>query len=442
VKVAIQTQPQSTATAGQPFATATQPIVVELVDQNGNVETGDNSTVITALLASGTGPLLGTTTATVVGGVATFTNLYDKTAETITLAFTGGGLTSSASAPIMVSPAGASKLVIQIQPYATVVAGNPLTDPIVVAEEDQYGNIETGDNTTQVTASLASGSGNLIGTTQATMKGGIASFNDLQDNTAGALTLQFTAGNLPSAVSNPSLVTPAPASQLSVKRPPGGVIAGDVFPLQVVALDPYGNVATSYNAPVTVGLASGSGGSLGGTTTVAATDGVANFTDLVATQSGAIALTATSGNLTPGSSGPINVAPPPPTPTIVGELVVTTRAKGKKGKPVITGFMLHYSTPMNAVTAGAPGNYTVAATTIKRVKKKKVTTFVRVPFNASYSAATQSVTLTLVGKKQAFAKGGEITVMYSGVTSAAGVALDASDATFTIQPKAKTVTPG
>ena len=87
----IHTQPSATATAGQPFAT--QPVIYE-EDQYGNLETGDNSTVVTASLASGTGPLQGTTTVTVSGGVATFTNLADNTAETISLNFTSGSLTT------------------------------------------------------------------------------------------------------------------------------------------------------------------------------------------------------------------------------------------------------------------------------------------------------------------------------------------------------------
>ena len=60
-------------------------------DKFGNLETGDNSTVITASLSSGSGPLTGTT-ATISGGAATFANLEDDTAEPISLEFTGGGL--------------------------------------------------------------------------------------------------------------------------------------------------------------------------------------------------------------------------------------------------------------------------------------------------------------------------------------------------------------
>ena len=88
-KLIVETPPSGTATAGIAFTT--QPVIYE-EDQNGNLETGDNSTVVTVSLASGAGPLQGTFTATVVGGIATFTNLGDNTAETITLKFSSGNL--------------------------------------------------------------------------------------------------------------------------------------------------------------------------------------------------------------------------------------------------------------------------------------------------------------------------------------------------------------
>ena len=85
-QLAIHTQPSPTATAGLPFST--QPVVY-VEDQFGNLVTGDNTTQVTVTsLPSGSGPLQGTTTVTVSGGIATFTNLADNTAETITLHFT------------------------------------------------------------------------------------------------------------------------------------------------------------------------------------------------------------------------------------------------------------------------------------------------------------------------------------------------------------------
>ncbi len=99
-QLVIHTQPSATATAGQAFAT--QPVIYE-EDQYGNLETGDNSTKVTASLRTGTGPLQGTTTVTVSGGVATFTNLADDTAETIILLFTSPALAKATSNPITIS---------------------------------------------------------------------------------------------------------------------------------------------------------------------------------------------------------------------------------------------------------------------------------------------------------------------------------------------------
>ena len=210
-RLAIHTQPSSTATAGQPFET--QPVIYEL-DQYGNLETGDNKTTITASLSSGVGPLIGAATATVVGGAATFTNLSDNLVGTISLDFSGGALSVGPSNNIAVSPGAAAQLKVATQPFASVTAGNMLTDPIVIDVEDANGNIVTGDNSTVVTASLGSGAGTLIGTTTATVVNGVASFNDLEVNTAGTLTLKFASGKLAPVISNPSVISPALASSI------------------------------------------------------------------------------------------------------------------------------------------------------------------------------------------------------------------------------------
>ena len=89
------------------MAFSPQPVIY-VEDQYGNLETGDNTTEVTVGLASGTGPLLGTATVTVAGGVATFTNLADDTAETISLSFTSPGLVSATTGNIVVSPAAAT----------------------------------------------------------------------------------------------------------------------------------------------------------------------------------------------------------------------------------------------------------------------------------------------------------------------------------------------
>ena len=196
---------------------------------------------------------------TVSGGVATFVGLADNKAGIISLNFAGGGLTAGPSNNVFISPGQAAQLVIQTPPYASVTAGNPLTDPIVINEEDQFGNILTNDNSTVVTASLATGAGVLNGTTTATVSAGVASFDDLENDTAGSLALQFTArATCQPVVSDPSTVHPAAAIEGDREPAAQRRHRGIKFGLTVHTNDKFGNVDTSYNGPVTVALASGS----------------------------------------------------------------------------------------------------------------------------------------------------------------------------------------
>ena len=116
------------------------------------------------------------------------------------------------------------------------------------------------------------------------------------------------------------------------------------------------------------------------------------------------------------------------------------------GKPVLSGFELEFNTAMNSATAGNASNYQLGWTSTKKVKKKVVTILHPVTFRVQYSNSNESVSLLLSGK-QAFAKGGQITVIAAqpnGVSSASGVLLDGNDAgiagdngLFTILPKAR-----
>ena len=220
--------------------------------------------------------------------------------------------------------------------------------------------------------------------------------------------------------------------------------------------DQFHNLAANFNGNLTVALANNPGTStLGGTTTFAADNGVATFSNLTLNNPGSGYTLQVSGNgPTSITTAPFDVTPSPistptPTPTIIGEQVGMTRKKNKKGKsvgkPVLEGFTLTYSTTMNPMTAGLGANYEVSSETTKRVKKKTVTVFKPVALTAKLdNPSTNSVPLTIKGKPT-FAKGGQIKVIYSppsGVSSEAGIPLDASDTEFTILPKATRVTPG
>jgi hypothetical protein len=443
-KLAVQTPASPGATAGQSFAT--QPVVYE-EDTYGNLVTGDNTTIVTAQLG-GAGQLAGTKSVAVKGGIATFTNLAPQTAGAIPLVFTAGSLTSASTNPITISPAAATQLAIHQQPSPTAAVGQPFPTQPVVYVEDQYGNLVTGDNATVVTARLASGAGPLQGTLSVTVKGGVAAFTDLVDPTVENASLAFSAGGLTPASTNPIAVSRIIPHLVIGQQPSATATAGQAFATQPVIYeeDQNGNMITSDNSTVvTVRLGSGSG-PLQGTQSVTMKGGVATFTDLVDSIAETITLDFVAGSLPAVASNAIVVNQPTvinqkPTPTITLEHVLTARAKGKKGKPVLVGFELDFSTGMNAVTAEAAGNYTIGAVPAKHGKKKSAPTLTPVPFRASYDPVKHAVTLTLAGK-QAFAKGGQITVSYGAITSDQGVALDSSDARFTILPKATGVTLG
>src|SRR5215471_12698446 len=85
----LLTQPSMTATAGVVFAT--QPDV-DTFDQFGNQCYADNSTVITASRAAGTGTLQGTTVQSVIAGDLPYSDLSFNVVGTITIQFTAPGL--------------------------------------------------------------------------------------------------------------------------------------------------------------------------------------------------------------------------------------------------------------------------------------------------------------------------------------------------------------
>jgi hypothetical protein len=133
-------------------------------------------------------------------------------------------------------------------------------------------------------------------------------------------------------------------------------------------------------------------------------------------------------------------------PQIVGAQVVRTPQRNKKGKPlgksVLVGFALDYSTAMNPATSGLPANYQVTFAATQRVKRKQIPVDESVVVQPTYNASTDVVTLTIVGKKPSFAKGGQINIIATppnGVSSATGVFLAADDTVFIILPKATAV---
>jgi hypothetical protein len=111
----------------------------------------------------------------------------------------------SGSATVTVTPAAADHLVFLQQPTDTTA--RQTISPVVVAIVDQYGNVETDDNSDTITLSIGANpsGGTLSGTLTLTVTNGVATFSDLAIDLAGmGYTLHATvSGGLPDLDSSP-----------------------------------------------------------------------------------------------------------------------------------------------------------------------------------------------------------------------------------------------
>jgi hypothetical protein len=191
----MTTQPAG-AVNGSAFTT--QP-VVRVTDSGDNTVTSFTSNVV-ASIASGTGTLSGTTTATAVAGVATFTNLViTGTAGNFTLTFTPASLTAVTSGSFALAAGAATKVAITRASVGTTDNVAFTTQPQITIQ-DASGN--TVSSSATVTATIGGGSGGtigtLIGSTTATASSGVATFTGLGiDGTNGTTyTITYTVSGL------------------------------------------------------------------------------------------------------------------------------------------------------------------------------------------------------------------------------------------------------
>ena len=292
------TQSPSNTVAGVAFAS--QPVVT-VQDQYGNTVTTDTSSV-TIAVTGGTATLSGCAAnpKAASAGVATFGGCTITTAGTYTLTATDGSLTSAVSGSFTISAAAANKLSFTQSPSNTV-AGVAFASQPVVTVQDQYGNTVTTD-TSSVTIAVTGGTATLSGcaANPKAASAGVATFGGCTITTAGTYTLTATDGSLTSAVSGSFTISAAAANKLSFTTQPGGGTSNTAWTTQptVTVQDAYGNTVTSSNASIIVAIGTNPGtGTLSGTMTVAAVNGVATFSNL------SIDHVATGYTLTAASSG-------------------------------------------------------------------------------------------------------------------------------------------
>src|SRR6059058_4064826 len=180
-----------------------------------------------------------------------------------------------------------------IQQPGNVMAGHQISPAVKLRAEDAHGN-NVARFTGNVTVALGNnpGGATLSGTTTVAAVDGDATFYDLSlDKTGTGYTLAASvSGGALVATSAAFDVAPGAATQLEFTVEPTTATAGTALAqaLQVRALDAAENLVPTFTGNVTVafGGTSGEGSTLGGTTTVAAVNGVATFGEITVNQTG------------------------------------------------------------------------------------------------------------------------------------------------------------
>ncbi|HUY32931.1 MAG TPA: PKD domain-containing protein [Pirellulales bacterium] len=220
-QLAFTSQPTAT-TAGGAIDSPTG-VKVSVEDKFGNVVTTDSSSVSIAIgsvaPAPGSAPagfVGGTLSVAAASGVATFSNLVLDQAGAYTLSAgdtdNSVALAAATSTSFLITPAAASQLVFTVQP--TTRFANHFLNPgtgVVVAVEDQFGNVVTTDSSTvamAVASGPAGGAFTPSSVTSAAASSGVATYSSLALNLSGTYTLSAGDGSLTGATSAPFAITP------------------------------------------------------------------------------------------------------------------------------------------------------------------------------------------------------------------------------------------
>src|SRR5262249_49511431 len=322
--------------------------------------------------------LQGTTSATAVNGIATFTNLSYSVAETMTVNFASGALAGTNSTNVVVSPAALAKMQLLVPGEtaapgtgsgksgtpATEIAGTAFT--VTVNAVDSFWNVVNTNDTVSVTSSDA----NAALPSNAALVSGSRTFS-VTLKTAGTATVtgsDVTHASFPSSTSPSIQVVAGAFTKLQVLAPgetaaPGTASgktgtttsqsAGTSFTVTVNAVDANWNLVSS--ASDTVALSSSdiyatlppNAALIGGTT---------NF-DVILNTAGTRTITATDitdGSKTGGTSSLITVTPtsfPKLQLLVPGETAVPGSPTGKTGTPTAQTAGIGYNVTVNAVDA-------------------------------------------------------------------------------------------
>jgi len=230
-----------------------------------------------------------------------------------------GDSSGSMSSDTTVGYAAANKVVFTTQPNNSVKNAILATSPVVQVQDAFSNLVPNATNTITLAILNNPGGATLGGTTSKAASSGSATFSDLTINQYGtAYTLSASATGLTSATSNAFNVSYGAASQLSfATAPSSGAYAGVAFTTQPIVniLDAYNNIVANATNTVSLSIANDppTGSTLGGTTSMAAVAGVADFSGkgLNISRAGTgFTLSAAATGLTSATSSAFNILSP------------------------------------------------------------------------------------------------------------------------------------
>lgn len=419
--VEFTSPPPNTLTAGTPFD-----LTVGVTDAYGNVEPNYTGSVTISLAnRPAAGPLGGNLTAPVTGGLANFTGLtLTRVANDyqILATCTTGSLQfpSTTSSTIAITPAAASQLVVTTEPPGSVLAGAEFG--VAVNAEDPYGNTVTGFNG-NVTLDATGPAGTAVMTGPLTMQatGGVASYPPtLAIDTAGnGWTIRASSPGLSTGSSTPISVTGLSPTHLAiVQQPPSTLQPGASFGFVVGAEDQYGNINPGFSGTIAIALQSANGATLGGTTQVAISNGVASFQGLTLSNlTTDVTILATNSALGQAQTAAIGPAPQSnPTgsssssssaPVTVESIQVFTNKKKQ-----VTEVLVTFSGALTPSTASIAADYRLMSPGKKNSYTAKNAKLI--PFgSAVYNAGNDTVALT-PAKRLVVKKPLQLTILGTG----------------------------
>ncbi|MGD9700058.1 beta strand repeat-containing protein, partial [Acinetobacter sp.] len=233
-------------------------VTVQLKDQFENLIVNNRGIVtlsVSPIGVIGNGTNTGTTNIAAVyqsNGAYTATFKLDAFGVgTANITGTFSGTAISDDATVTVTPGVATQLAMYTQPaHITTdpIAGVVFSTQPQVSVQDQWGNIVTSDQTTEITAVRgATGSTNLLGTLTATVTNGIATFSGMKYEKAENMNIAYSVTTgLTSVTSNTLSVVHNVPSYMTISGN-GAQIAGASQTITVRVYDAYGNAAIRFD---------------------------------------------------------------------------------------------------------------------------------------------------------------------------------------------------